>query len=154
MKTIVLHSFINSSKAIMALVIWAAHWPAQPIIHSESKIAELDLKLFRMCRTKEMHFSASRPIFSTHHTSITEGASRRLGPNFCFSERMSTWIYWTNRLLCRQWTSIIHFWTIQWMQDTLLRCSSVISSTSLSSRRRMVMGRLSRIKALYSLIHT
>ena len=153
MKTIVLHSFINNSKAIMVLGIWAGPWPAPPIIHSESKIVEHDLKLFRMCRTKEMHFSASRPVFSTHHTSITEEASRRLGQNFCFSERMSTWMYWTNQLLCRQWTSIIHFWTMQRMQDTLPRCSSVISLTSHSSRRRMAMGQLNRLKAHCSLIH-
>ena len=153
MRIIVWLSFINNSSRVMESVTWVGRWPAPPIIHSESKIVEHDLKLFRMCKIKEMHFSASRLIFSTHHTSIIGGASRRLGPNFCFSVRMSTWIFWTNQLLCRQWTSIIHFWTMQRMQDTLPRCSSVISLTSHSSRRRMAMGQLNRLKAHCSLIH-
>ena len=153
MRTTVLHSFINSSKATMELVIWAAHWPAPPIIHSELRIVELDLRLFRICRTKEMHFSANKLIFSTHHTSIIAEASHRLEPNFCFLERMSTWISWTNRLLCRQWTNTIHSWTMRRLLLTLPRCSSVINLTSHSSRRRAAMGLLSRLKAHYSLTH-
>ena len=153
MRITVFHSFINSSRATMVSVIWMVHWPAPPIIHSESKIAELDLKLFRMCRTKGMHFSASRPIFWTHLISITGGASLRQGPNFCFSERMSTWIFWTSQLLCRQRTNTIHFWKMQRLQHTLLRCSSAISLTSHSSKRRMAVGRPNRLKAHYFLIH-
>ena len=153
MRTILSHSFINNNKAMVS-VIWVDPWPAPPIILSESKIVELDLKLFRMCRIKEMHFSASRLIFSTHHTSITGGASRRLGPNFCFSKRMSTWIYWTNRLSCRQSINTIHFWTMQLLLlHTIPRCNSAISSTSHSSRRRMAMGHLKQLKARYSLTH-
>ena len=153
MRTTVLHSFINSSKATMELVIWAAHWLAPPIIHSELRIVELDLKLFRICRTKEMHFSASKLIFSTHHTSIIGEVSHRLGPNFCFSEIMSTWIFWTNRLLCRPWTNTIHFWTMWQLLHTLPRHSSVINLTSHSSRRRTAMGHLNKLKAHYSLTH-
>ena len=153
MRITVWHSFISNSSRVMESVTWVDRWPAPPIIHSESKIAEHDPKLFRMCRTKGMHFSANRPIFSTLLTNITEGASLRLGPNFYSLERMSTWIFWTNRLLCRQWTNTIHSWTMRRLLLTLPRCSSVINLTSHSSRRRAAMGLLSRLKAHYSLTH-